>query len=84
MVFICNYAQCLHWHLGLAIRALESLGRELNGKGTLYSLNYSDKDLESWAKKMQEWSKTKDVYAYFNNDVLGYAVANVQTLKKMI
>ena len=56
-----------------------------HGKDMLYSSNYSNYDLEVWAKKMQEWkSKGLDVYAYFNNDALGYAAPNAQILKKMV
>lgn len=56
-----------------------------HGKDMLYSSNYSNYNLEVWAKKVQEWIvKGLDVYAYFNNDALGYAVPNAQTLKKMV
>ncbi len=53
-----------------------------HGKKVLYTSGYSREDLAYWAKSMQEWNNGgKDVYAYFNNDALGYAVENARTLK---
>jgi len=51
----------------------------------LYSSNYPRKELEKWAKKIKMWRlKGLDIYAYFNNDSLGYAVKNARTLAQMI
>ena len=51
----------------------------------LYSSNYPKGELENWAKKIKKWfSKGLDVYGYFNNDALGYAVENARTLAKMV
>lgn len=56
-----------------------------HGKDELYTSNYSQEDLAEWAKKMQEWKKLGlDIYAYFNNDALGYAPKNALTLKGLI
>jgi uncharacterized protein YecE (DUF72 family) len=38
--------------------------------------NYSVRELEEWAKRIEEWRERMDVYAYFNNDWNGYAVRN--------
>lgn len=55
-----------------------------HGKINLYSSCYTEKELREWAEKIKKWTKTGlDVYAYFNNDALGYAIENAQTLKKL-
>jgi uncharacterized protein YecE (DUF72 family) len=44
--------------------------------------NYSERELEEWARRIEHWRGTADVYAYFNNDWKGYAVRNGLWLKK--
>jgi len=56
----------------------------LHGGQALYSSSYTGKELKKWADKIKEWAKGRDVYAYFNNDVGGYAVVNAQKLKEML
>lgn len=57
----------------------------MHGGKTLYSSNYSKKELKKWAEKIKKWqAKGLDIYIYFNNDALGYAVKNARTLKSMI
>ena len=46
--------------------------------------NYSERELEEWAGRIEAWRRTADVYAYFNNDWLGYAVKNGLWLKKRL
>jgi uncharacterized protein YecE (DUF72 family) len=46
--------------------------------------NYSERELEEWAARFQDWRDRVDVYAYFNNDWLGYAVYNGLWLKKRL
>lgn len=56
-----------------------------HGKEELYSSCYSQRELENWAKKMVKWNKEGiDVYAYFNNDAMGYAVENAKCLIKLL
>lgn len=56
-----------------------------HGGSALYASNYSRRELAVWAKKCKTWLKEgKDIYAYFNNDVGGYAVANAKTLTKLL
>jgi uncharacterized protein YecE (DUF72 family) len=56
-----------------------------HGREQLYSSSYSNEELAKWAKKMQKWiDKGLTVYAYFNNDALGYAPGNALTLKQML
>jgi uncharacterized protein YecE (DUF72 family) len=38
--------------------------------------NYSHRELDEWADRLRRWSEEADVYAYFNNDWEGYAIAN--------
>ena len=53
-----------------------------HGEEKLYASNYSDEKLKKWAEKFKKWlKKGKDVYAYFNNDALGYAPQNARTLR---
>jgi len=52
-----------------------------HGKTSLYSSCYTKKELEDWAKKIKKWIKQGlDVYTYFNNDAMGYAVENAKKL----
>ncbi len=54
-----------------------------HGKTSLYSSCYTEKELKFWAEKVRGWkNRGLDVYAYFNNDALGYAVKNAQQLIK--
>lgn len=55
-----------------------------HGKDDLYSANYRGSELRRWGEKIIGWRKEHDIYAYFNNDALGYAVENAMTLKKII
>jgi uncharacterized protein YecE (DUF72 family) len=56
----------------------------LHGRSSLYSANYTNKELENWASKIKNWAKAKDLYVYFNNDVRGYAIKNAQKLKEYL
>ena len=46
--------------------------------------NYSERELEEWAQRIEGWARSADVYAYFNNDRNGYAVRNGLWLKKRL
>jgi uncharacterized protein YecE (DUF72 family) len=46
--------------------------------------NYSRSELETWARRIAQWRRTHDVYAYFNNDWEGFAPANALTLTRML
>ena len=46
--------------------------------------NYSEKELETWRACIDEWRREVDVFAYFNNDWLGYAVKNGLWLKEQL
>jgi len=56
-----------------------------HGTSGRYAGNYSKPMLAKWAEWIEENRKNAAaVYAYFNNDVLGHAVANAKTLKSLI
>jgi uncharacterized protein YecE (DUF72 family) len=55
----------------------------LHGSETMYGYNYSPYELSSWAKRISSW-KASEVYIYFNNDFMGYAVKNAMTLKEIL
>jgi uncharacterized protein YecE (DUF72 family) len=38
--------------------------------------NYSHRELGVWVRRLREWAREADVYAYFNNDWEGYAIEN--------
>ncbi len=49
--------------------------------------NYTPGALEVWAKRMAKWhgaSGNHNIFAYFNNDVSGYALKNAKALKEML
>jgi uncharacterized protein YecE (DUF72 family) len=43
--------------------------------------NYSERELEEWKRRLAAWRADVEIYAYFNNDWLGYAVKNGLWLK---
>jgi uncharacterized protein YecE (DUF72 family) len=43
--------------------------------------NYSERELEEWAERIEGWRARVDVFAYFNNDWRGFAVRNALWLK---
>ena len=46
--------------------------------------NYSERELEPWAARLEAWRAVGDVYAYFNNDWEGFAVQNGLWLKRRL
>jgi uncharacterized protein YecE (DUF72 family) len=46
--------------------------------------NYSATELEEWAQRIDRWRRRVEVYAYFNNDWEGFAVANARTLGRRL
>jgi uncharacterized protein YecE (DUF72 family) len=43
--------------------------------------NYSERELDAWRNRIAAWRRRVEVFAYFNNDWLGYAVKNGLWLK---
>ena len=56
-----------------------------HGVDQRYGGSYSEEGLRGWAKQMRAWRENGlDVFAYFNNDVQGYAVQNARTMREML
>lgn len=56
-----------------------------HGRESLYASSYSGEELREWAKKIAQLrGENLDVYAYFNNDIKGYAVQNALRLKELV
>ena len=53
----------------------------LHGDKELYTSGYTPEALDRWAEKMRRWADAgQDVYAYFDNDVKGYAPYDAMAL----
>ena len=46
--------------------------------------NYSDRELSMWAQRIGSWSRSGDVYAYFNNDWEAFAVKNAEHVGRLV
>jgi len=46
--------------------------------------NYSKTELETWAKRIEQWRRDVEVFVYFNNDWEGFAIQNGRWLKKRL
>jgi uncharacterized protein YecE (DUF72 family) len=46
--------------------------------------NYSEREIDAWAERIEGWRRRVDVYAYFNNDWKGFAVDNALALKRRL
>jgi uncharacterized protein YecE (DUF72 family) len=46
--------------------------------------NYSPAEIETWARRLRNWRRSVEVFAYFNNDQRGYAVKNAAALKDLL
>jgi uncharacterized protein YecE (DUF72 family) len=56
-----------------------------HGPRELFASGYSNAELEEWATHMKALlADGLDVYAYFNNDAMGDAVPNAETLMEMV
>jgi uncharacterized protein YecE (DUF72 family) len=46
--------------------------------------NYSDAEVETWARRIAQWRRRESIYAYFNNDWRGFAPANARLLLRRL
>jgi uncharacterized protein YecE (DUF72 family) len=46
--------------------------------------NYSESEIEEWARRIAQWRRRAEVLVYFNNDWEGFAVANARALKRRL
>lgn len=80
-----NAALCIHDMLSDHPREVTADWVYLRFHGDHYSGSYSHQFLSAQARRIQAYrQKGLDVYAYFNNDMEGYAVQNAQALKRYI
>ena len=45
--------------------------------------NYSERELETWKRRIVQWRRRVEVFGYFNNDWEGYAVRNGRKLRSL-
>ena len=83
-----NFAFCIAHGSGLPFiekATSDFIYLRLHGGEVLYGSNYSDKELNQWAEKIEDWKgRGKVGFVYFNNDAYGFAVKNALTLKKIV
>jgi uncharacterized protein YecE (DUF72 family) len=67
--------------------------RELTADWTLVRLhhgrrgrrgNYSETEIDEWARRIAQWRRRAEVFVYFNNDWEGFAVENARSLKRRL
>jgi uncharacterized protein YecE (DUF72 family) len=67
--------------------------RELTAEWTLVRLhhgrrgrrgNYSETEIDEWARRIAQWRRRAEVFVYFNNDWEGFAVENARSLKRRL
>jgi uncharacterized protein YecE (DUF72 family) len=46
--------------------------------------NYSETELETWAKRIEQWRRSAEVYLYFNNDWEGFALRNALWMRERL
>jgi uncharacterized protein YecE (DUF72 family) len=46
--------------------------------------NYSATELEQWARRIAQWRRREEVFAYFNNDWNGFAPDNAKSLRRRL
>jgi uncharacterized protein YecE (DUF72 family) len=46
--------------------------------------NYSERELEEWARRFEDWRADVEIFAYFNNDWEAFAVRNALWLKRRL
>ncbi len=52
----------------------------LHGSKAMFSSKYTKKELRNLSDKIKKWITLSDVYVYFNNDAMGYALENARDL----
>jgi len=83
-----NYCLCIahsnQWP-NEEISTADYLYLRFHGGESLYSSDYSDKELKGWARKVKKWiSGKREVFSYFNNDAKGYAPRNALIFRKLL
>jgi uncharacterized protein YecE (DUF72 family) len=68
---------------GDVIQTADAVYLRFHGTQQWYRHDYSEAELETWAKKIRA-SRAKEVWAYFNNDFQGCAFRNAQALRSLL
>jgi uncharacterized protein YecE (DUF72 family) len=56
-----------------------------HGSQVVYGGRYGRERLQPWAERVRGWlAEGRAVYAYFNNDVFGYAIEDARTLRGLL
>jgi uncharacterized protein YecE (DUF72 family) len=72
-----------HWPTHLAVTA-DLVYLRFHGPTRRYGSSYDDGALRQWADRIKGWrAEGRDVYAYFNNDEMGYATENALRLREL-
>jgi uncharacterized protein YecE (DUF72 family) len=68
------------------IRITGKLGYvRFHGPSGKYQGSYPESGLEAWSRRLKEWSsRGLPIFAYFNNDIGGYAPENAKTLRLLV
>jgi len=83
-----NFALCIadapRWPSAEEVTA-DFVYLRFHGGRKLYASRYTPEELASWAHKIAAWLREgRDIYAYFNNDAEGHAVANAEELRALV
>ena len=46
--------------------------------------NYSEREIEEWARRIGQWRRRTEVFVYFNNDWEGFAPDNARSLQRRL
>ncbi len=46
--------------------------------------NYSEREIEEWARRIGQWRRRTEVFVYFNNDWEGFAPNNARSLQRRL
>jgi uncharacterized protein YecE (DUF72 family) len=46
--------------------------------------NYSPSEIDTWSRRIAQWRRRAEVFAYFNNDQNAYAPANASKLAESL
>ena len=65
------------------VKTADDIYVRFHGTKRWYRHNYSGEEIEVWAEKIRA-SGAKQVFAYFNNDYEGHAIANARTLLHLL
>ena len=65
------------------VKTADEVYIRFHGTTRWYRHNYSSEELDVWARRIRQ-SRARRVWAYFNNDRDGYAIANAKTLRRLL